>query len=159
MSREFTHLDESGKIKMVDISEKMLTERMAVASGTIVMRNETLVLISEKAIPKGDVFTVAKVAGILAAKRTAELIPLCHLLQLSSISVELEPDASLPGVRITAMVKTNGRTGVEMEALTSVSVAALTIYDMVKAVDKSMIIGEIMLLEKHGGKSGDFYRD
>ena len=158
MDPKLTHLNESGKVKMVDVSGKLPTTRMAVARGSVLMKQKTLALIIDKTIPKGDVFATAKIAGIMAAKRTSEIIPLCHSLQLSFISVEVEADANLPGLQLTASVKTNGQTGVEMEALTAVSVAALTVYDMVKAVDKSMMIGDITLVEKRGGKSGDYTR-
>ena len=159
MDPKLTHLNESGKVKMVDVSGKLPTTRMAVARGSVLMKQKTLALIIDKTIPKGDVFATAKIAGIMAAKRTSEIIPLCHPLQLSFISVDIEADANLPGLQLTASVKTNGQTGVEMEALTAVSVAALTVYDMVKAVDKSMMIGDITLVEKHGGKSGDYTRE
>lgn len=140
---------------MVDVGDKPETERTAVAKGEIVMKPETLALVQEGALKKGDVLGVARVAGIMAAKHTADLIPLCHPLSLTHIRVDLEIEASLPGVRITAEVRTTGKTGVEMEALTAVSVAALTVYDMTKAVEKTMRIGNIRLVEKHGGLSGD----
>ena len=159
MTKKFSHFDESGSAKMVDISDKPSSVRIAVAKGQIHMQSKTLKLIREQAIPKGDVFTVAQLAGVMAAKRTAELIPLCHPLSLSHISVELELDQALTGVNITAIVKTVSRTGVEMEALMAVSMAALTIYDMVKAVDKTMRISDVRLVEKHGGQSGDVYND
>jgi cyclic pyranopterin monophosphate synthase len=155
MPTKLTHLDDSGRAHMVDVSGKADTERSAVAQGEVRMRKETLDLIRGGQIKKGDVLTVAQVAGISGAKRTAELIPLCHPLPLTSINVELDLDDLMPGVRITATAKTFGKTGVEMEALTAVSVAALTIYDMAKAAEKTMRIQNIRLLEKHGGRSGD----
>ena len=150
-----THLDDQGNARMVDVSQKLDTDRLAVAKGEVLMKPETLALIRSGAIKKGDVLTVAQVAGIMAAKKTAELIPLCHPLALSHIAVELNLDGELPGVQITATVRTTDRTGVEMEALTAVSVAALTIYDMAKAAEKTMRIQNIRLIEKHGGRSGD----
>lgn len=155
MSAQLSHLDESGKARMVDVGDKPDTERVAVARGEVVMRPETLALIQAGALKKGDVLTVAQLAGVMAAKRTADLIPLCHPLQLSHIAVELELDAALPGVQIAASVRTRGKTGVEMEALTAVSVAALTVYDMAKAAEKTLRIQNIRLVEKHGGRSGD----
>jgi cyclic pyranopterin phosphate synthase len=155
MSAQLSHLDESGKARMVDVGDKPDTERVAVARGEVVMRPETLALIQAGALKKGDVLTVAQLAGVMAAKRTADLIPLCHPLQLSHIAVELELDAALPGVQIVASVRTRGKTGVEMEALTAVSVAALTVYDMAKAAEKTLRIQNIRLVEKHGGRSGD----
>jgi cyclic pyranopterin phosphate synthase len=143
---------------MVDVSEKTDTRRAARASGVIVMTRDTLDAIAGNKLKKGDVLSVAKIAGIMAAKRTAELIPLCHNIPLSDVSVDLEADASLPGVRATAMAVTVGKTGVEMEALTAVAVALLTIYDMAKSMDRRMTIREIVLLEKSGGRSGDFSR-
>jgi cyclic pyranopterin phosphate synthase len=155
MSAQLSHLDESGKARMVDVGDKPDTERVAIARGEVVMRPETLALIQAGALKKGDVLTVAQLAGVMAAKRTADLIPLCHPLQLSHIAVELELDAALPGVQIVASVRTRGKTGVEMEALTAVSVAALTVYDMAKAAEKTLRIQNIRLVEKHGGRSGD----
>ena len=155
MPTPLSHLDEAGHARMVDVGGKPDSERVAIARGQVVMRPETLALIQAGGIKKGDVFTVAQLAGVMAAKRTAELIPLCHPLVLTHIAVELEADASLPGVCITASVRTVGKTGVEMEALTAVSVAALTIYDMAKAAEKTMRIENIRLVEKHGGRSGD----
>jgi cyclic pyranopterin phosphate synthase len=155
MSNPLSHLDEAGSARMVNVGAKPDSERLAVAKGQVVMLPETLALIQAGGMKKGDVFTVAQLAGVMAAKRTSELIPLCHPLTLTHIAVELEPDASLPGVRITASVRTFGKTGVEMEALTAVSVAALTIYDMAKAAEKTMRIENIRLVEKHGGRSGD----
>ncbi len=140
---------------MVDVGKKPDTERMAIARGEIVMRAETLALIRAGALKKGDVLTVAQLAGVMAAKRTAELIPLCHPLPLTQIVVDLELDSDLPGVKIQSTVRTTGKTGVEMEALTAVSVTALTVYDMAKAAEKTMRIQNIRLVEKHGGQSGD----
>ncbi|NOY98778.1 MAG: cyclic pyranopterin monophosphate synthase MoaC [Chloroflexi bacterium] len=150
-----THLDDSGRAHMVDVGAKPDTERVAVARGEVLMKAETLALIRAGNMKKGDVLTVAQIAGISAAKRTSDLIPLCHPLALTHISVELDLDESLPGVQVTAAVRTTGKTGVEMEALTAVSVAALTIYDMAKAAEKTMRIQNIRLVEKHGGRSGD----
>jgi cyclic pyranopterin phosphate synthase len=151
-----SHLDASGAANMVDVSDKAVTERVATAEGRVVMQPETLRIIREGDAKKGDVLGTARLAGIMAAKRTHELIPLCHPLLLSKIRVDCEIDEALPGVRITAEVKVSGQTGVEMEALTAVSVAALTIYDMVKAVDRAMRIEDIRLLTKSGGRSGAF---
>ena len=144
---------------MVDVGAKPDTRRTAVASGEVIMRPETLALIRAGELKKGDVLSVAQIAGVMAAKRTAELIPLCHPLPLTHIAVDLALDEALPGVRITATVSTTGKTGVEMEALTAVSVAALTIYDMAKAAEKTMRIGNIRLIEKHGGLSGDIHNE
>ncbi|TCS08817.1 cyclic pyranopterin monophosphate synthase subunit MoaC [Rhizobium sp. BK418] len=141
---------------MVDVADKAETVRIATAEGHVKMAAETLDLIREGNAKKGDVIGTARLAGIMAAKRTADLIPLCHPLMLTKITVEIEEDVALPGLRVTATVKLTGKTGVEMEALTAVSVACLTIYDMAKAVDKAMEIGGVRLLEKSGGKSGDF---
>jgi cyclic pyranopterin phosphate synthase len=152
---KLTHLDETGQVRMVDVGAKPETERMAVAKGEVLMQAATLELIRAGALKKGDVLTVAKIAGIMGAKRTSELIPLCHPLALTKIDVDLTLDDALPGVVITATAKMTGKTGVEMEALTAVSVAALTIYDMAKAVEKTMKIQNIRLVEKHGGQSGD----
>ncbi len=140
---------------MVDVGDKPDTERVAIATGQVVMKQATLELIRTGMMKKGDVLTVAQIAGISAAKRTSELIPLCHPLPITHIEVTLSLDDTLPGVMITASVKTTGKTGVEMEALTAVSVAALTVYDMAKAAEKTMRIQNIRLLEKHGGRSGD----
>ncbi|MFN8462169.1 MAG: cyclic pyranopterin monophosphate synthase MoaC [Anaerolineales bacterium] len=152
---KLTHLDEQGNAKMVDVSHKPDTERIAIARGEIHMKKETLDLIRAGQMKKGDVITVAQIAGITASKRTSDLIPLCHPLPLSNVDVALTLDDSLPGVIVTATVKTLGKTGVEMEALTAVSVAALTVYDMAKAAEKTMTIQNIRLVEKHGGQSGD----
>jgi len=140
---------------MVDVSGKPDTERTAIARGEVILRPETLALIQQGLMKKGDVLGVAQIAGILGAKKTAELIPLCHPLPLHQVDVQLQVDESLPGVRITALARTTGKTGVEMEALTAVAVAALTVYDMVKAVEKGARIHNIRLVEKHGGLSGD----
>ena len=152
---KLSHLDETGRVHMVDVGDKPESERLAVAKGEVLMRAETLKLIREGALKKGDVLTVAQIAGIMAAKRTAELIPLCHPLAIDQITVDIELVEELPGVRIAATVRTLGKTGAEMEALTAVSIAALTVYDMAKAVEKTMRIANIRLVEKHGGQSGD----
>ena len=152
---KLTHIDASGRARMVDIGMKADSERMAVAKGEIRMQAATLALIRAGTLKKGDALTVAQIAGIMGAKRTAELIPLCHPLPLTKIDVELGLDDELPGVTITAIARTIGKTGVEMEALTAVSVAALTLYDMAKAAEKTMKIQNIRLVEKHGGQSGD----
>jgi cyclic pyranopterin phosphate synthase len=152
---KLTHLDEHGRAHMVDVGRKPDTERIAIARGEVQMKKETFELIRAGQIKKGDVLTVAQIAGISASKRTSELIPLCHPLFLSKVDVDLALDDSLPGVIITATVSVNGKTGVEMEALTAVSVAALTVYDMAKAAEKTMRIQNIRLIEKHGGRSGD----
>lgn len=151
-----THLDTSGAANMVDVTDKPATDRTARAEGHIVMRPETLALIREGDAKKGDVIGTARLAGIMAAKRTHELIPLCHPLLLSKIRVEIEPDDALPGLRVAAEVRVQGPTGVEMEALTAVSVACLTVYDMVKAVDRGMRIEGIRLTAKDGGRSGAY---
>ncbi len=151
---ELTHLDDQGRARMVDVGAKAETEREAVAAGRVRMRGETLRLLREGNLPKGDVLGVARVAGIMAAKRTPDLIPLCHPLLLTKVAVEFAFDEAASAVDITATVRCKGQTGVEMEALTAVSVAALTIYDMAKAVEKGMVIEGIRLLEKRGGKSG-----
>jgi cyclic pyranopterin phosphate synthase len=151
-----SHADESGRVQMVDVGEKPDTERVAVAKGEIVMQPETLRLIAEGGVPKGDVLTAAQIAGIMAAKGTPNLIPLCHPLQLTQVDVAFAIDEATSRIEITATVRCHGKTGVEMEALTAVSVAALTIYDMAKAVEKTMRIGNIRLVRKSGGKSGDW---
>ena len=156
---DLTHLSETGEAHMVDVSSKAVTERVAVAEGRVIMRPETLALCLSGQAKKGDVFATARIAGILAAKKTHEFIPLCHPLLLTKISVDIEGDESLPGVRVTALAKVSGQTGVEMEALTAASIACLTIYDMLKAVDRGMRIEGIALVEKRGGKSGDWTRD
>jgi cyclic pyranopterin monophosphate synthase len=155
MTRKLSHLDESGRARMVDVGAKPDTERTAIAKGEVQMKKETLDLIRAGQIKKGDVLTVAQIAGITGSKRTSELIPLCHPLPLTKVDVDLALDDSLPGVLITATAKTVGKTGVEMEALTGVSIAALTVYDMAKAAEKTMRIQNIRLVEKHGGQSGD----
>lgn len=159
MSPKLSHLDETGKVRMVDISEKPDTPRIAIAKGEVVMSRETLEMVKAGEVQKGDVVSVAQVAGIIAAKRTSELIPLCHPLPLSQITLNFEIDEELPGIGITATVKTIGKTGVEMEALTAVAVAALTIYDMTKAVEKTISIQNIRLKEKHGGQSGSIVNE
>ena len=158
MSEQLTHLDAHGHAAMVDVGDKAVTSRTAVARGEVRMQPRTLGAIRDGNVPKGDVLAAARIAGIMAAKRTPELIPLCHTLLLSKVAVEFELDEAASRVVITATVRCNGQTGVEMEALTAVSVAALTIYDMAKALEKTMVIGAICLLEKQGGKSGDWQR-
>ena len=154
-SDRLTHLDEQGRARMVDVGHKPDTERVAVAKGEVHMRPETLELIRQGALKKGDVLTVAEIAGVMAAKRTSDLIPLCHPLPLTHVRVEIALRDDLPGVEITATARTVGKTGVEMEALIAVSVAALTVYDMAKAVEKTMRITNIRLVRKSGGLSGD----
>jgi cyclic pyranopterin phosphate synthase len=156
--KELTHLDGKGEALMVDVSEKTSTPREAVARGSVSVKPETLRLIRDKSIAKGDVIAVARVAGIMAAKKTAELIPLCHPLSITSVTIEIDLNEDGNTIDLISRVKTVGQTGVEMEALTAVSVAALTIYDMCKAVDKEMTISGIMLMEKRGGRSGEFRR-
>lgn len=151
-----THFDDQGQAHMVDVSAKPVTDRVAVARGHVVMGADTLALITEGRAKKGDVLGVARLAGIMAAKKTADLIPLCHPLPITKVALDLTADPSLPGIVVEATVKTGGQTGVEMEALTAVSVACLTIYDMVKAVEKSMRIEGIRLILKDGGKSGRY---
>ena len=151
-----THFDGEGNAHMVDVSAKAVTDRVAVAEARVVMAAETLALVTEGRAKKGDVLGVARLAGIMAAKRTADLIPLCHPLPITKVAVDLTPDAALPGVRIEATVKTTGQTGVEMEALTAASVAALTVYDMLKAAEKSMRIEGLRVVLKDGGKSGRY---
>ena len=153
---KLTHLGARGEAHMVDVSAKPATERVAVAEGRVLMQPKTLDVVRKGNAKKGDVLGAARLAGIMAAKRTHELIPLCHPLALSQVEVDVTPDAKLPGVAVTARVKVSGPTGVEMEALTAVSVACLTIYDMVKAVERSMRIDGIRLVEKSGGRSGHF---
>jgi cyclic pyranopterin phosphate synthase len=155
---KLTHFDKEGRACMVDVTGKASTERIAVACGSVLMKPETIKLISQGKVEKGDVLGVARVAGIMAAKNTHDLIPMCHPLNISSISIDFGIDTKRNRVEIKTTVKLMGKTGVEMEALTAASVAALTIYDMCKAVDKEMVISEIMLLEKRGGKSGVFRR-
>lgn len=151
-----THLDAEGNANMVDVSDKDVTCRVATARGRVTMKRSTLAMILEGAAKKGDVISVARIAGIMGAKRTHELIPLCHPLALSKVSVDMEPDTNVCAIFVTATAKVTGQTGVEMEALTAVSIACLTIYDMVKAVDRGVIISDIRLVEKSGGKSGTF---
>ncbi|MEE9389391.1 MAG: cyclic pyranopterin monophosphate synthase MoaC [Paracoccaceae bacterium] len=153
---ELTHFDSTGAAHMVDVSGKEVTARIAIAQGSITMLAETLATIQNSTTKKGDVLGVARLAGIMGAKKTSELIPLCHPLPITKISVDLEPDTALPGIRVTATVKTTGQTGVEMEALTAVTIACLTIYDMVKAAQKDMVINDISLIHKDGGKSGRY---
>jgi cyclic pyranopterin phosphate synthase len=155
-SAKLTHLAPSGEAHMVDVSAKSATERVAVAEGVIVMAPQTLDLVVKGNAKKGDVLGAARIAGIMAAKKTHELIPLCHPLHLSRVAVDIQPDAAIPGMRVRATAKVTGQTGVEMEALTAVSVACLTIYDMVKAVERGMRIEGIRLVEKSGGRSGRF---
>lgn len=157
--KKLTHIDSEGKATMVDVSDKSSTQREAVAGGYVQMKKETLRLITADKIAKGDVFETARLAGIMAAKNTCGLIPLCHQLNLTSVAVDFKVDRKNSRVDISAKAKCTGQTGVEMEALTAVSVAALTIYDMCKAVDKGMIISDIRLLEKRGGKSGEWKRN
>ncbi len=155
---KLSHIDERGRVRMVDVTGKDVTQRVAVARGVVTMRAETLAAIAEGQIPKGDVLTVARIAGIMAAKKTSELIPMCHPLNISGVEVKLTPRQSPPSVEVEATVRIAGKTGVEMEALTAVSAAGLTIYDMCKAVDREMTIGEIRLMHKSGGKGGTFDR-
>lgn len=151
---ELSHIDASGEANMVDVGAKADSERTAIAEGAVVMQPATLAMILEGNARKGDVIGTARIAGIMAAKRTHELIPLCHPLLLTKVAVDIEPDESLPGLRVRATARVTGKTGVEMEALTAASVACLTIYDMAKAVDKAMVLTGIRLIEKTGGKSG-----
>lgn len=153
--QSLTHLDEQGRVRMVDVGGKPITDREAVAKGSVLMERDTLNLIQTGLVKKGDVLTIAQLAGIMGAKRTAELIPLCHPLPLNKVDVELELDAAQSRVNITATASTSGKTGVEMEALTAVTVAALSVYDMCKAVDRGMRISEVRLVRKQGGQSGD----
>jgi len=155
-AKKLTHLSNRGEARMVDVSAKPATERVAVAEGFVVMTPKTLAVVRQGNAKKGDVLGTARIAGIQAAKRTHELIPLCHPLALSQVAVDIMPDANLPGVKVTARVKVAGKTGVEMEALTAVSIACLTIYDMVKAVERGMRIEGIRLVEKRGGRSGHY---
>lgn len=156
MADKLSHFDAEGQAHMVDVSDKPVTDRIATAEAFIQMAPATLALIQEGRAGKGDVLGIARVAGIMASKKTAELIPLCHPLPITKVAVDLTPDPTLPGVQITATVKTSGQTGVEMEALTAASTAALTVYDMVKAVQKDMVIGGLRVTLKDGGKSGRF---
>lgn len=159
MTNELSHIDETGKARMVDVGQKEDTERIAIAQGEVTMQTHTFELIRDGMIKKGDVLTVAQVAGIMAAKRTFELIPMCHPLPLNDISLELSLNPELPGIKITSTVKAIAKTGVEMEALTAVAVAALTVYDMAKAVEKTMKIQNVRLVQKTGGKSGDVFNE
>jgi len=156
---KLTHIDDQGRARMVDVSDKPSTERIAVAKGRIVMKPETLQLALAGTGKKGEVRAVAEIAGVMAAKRTSDLIPMCHPLAISSVKVEVDPSADGSGLEVTARVKTTGPTGVEMEALTAASVALLTLYDMLKAADKGMTIEGVRLIEKSGGASGDFRRE
>lgn len=153
-----THIDDKGKARMVDVTDKDVSDRVAVAKGAVRMKRETLDLIVANEVKKGDVFAVARLAGIMAAKKTGEIIPLCHPLNLTSVDVEFAALEELPGVEITATAKVSGKTGVEMEALIAVATAALTVYDMCKAVDKEMELIAIRLVKKTGGRSGEFVR-
>jgi cyclic pyranopterin phosphate synthase len=155
---KFTHLDEKGRARMVDVTEKDITLRQATAQGAIVMQPETFRMIMTGGIEKGDVLGVARIAGIMGAKQTAELIPMCHPLNITNVAIDFRPIEEQHRIEIEAQVKLQGRTGVEMEALTAVAIAALTIYDMCKAVDREMVISDIHLVEKQGGKSGHFVR-
>lgn len=159
MTNQLTHIDESGQAKMVDVGQKPDTDRVAVAGGSVVMRPETLQLIIEGNVKKGDVLTVAQMAGVMAAKRTSELIPLCHPLLINHVSVTCTPNLAESRIDIKASVRLTGKTGVEMEALTAVTVAGLTIYDMAKAVDRSMRLTDVRLLAKSGGRSGEYVAD
>ncbi len=154
MSSKLTHIAGDGSAHMVDVSDKPATSRKATAAGSVRMAPETLTAIKKGNAKKGDIIATARLAGIMAAKRTADLIPLCHPLALNEVTVDIEADDALPGLRVTASARLTGKTGVEMEALTAVSVACLTIYDMAKAMDRGMVIGDIRLLEKSGGQSG-----
>lgn len=156
---ELTHIGPDGRARMVDIAGKPVTSRLAVARGSVFMAPETLIIAISRETRKGDPIAIAELAGIMAAKRTADLIPLCHPLALSSVEVQIAPAANDPALIVTARVRTTGQTGVEMEALTAASVACLTLYDMLKSVDKGMVIQGIELLEKQGGKSGDFSKE
>lgn len=155
---KLTHFDDEGKARMVDVSEKPLTQRDAVVRGSVYMKPETLRLIKDRQISKGDVLSVARIAGIMAAKKTSDLIPMCHPLNIASVGIDFYINENKNKIDIKTTVKIVGQTGVEMEALTATSIAALTIYDMCKAVDKEMVISDIMLMEKRGGKSGEFKR-
>lgn len=159
MSKQLSHIDETGRARMVDVGRKPDTERSATARGEVLMRPETLALIRAGMTKKGEVLSVAQLAGVMGAKRTSELIPLCHPLPLTHIDVVITPDEELPGLQIIATARTVGKTGVEMEALTAVAIAALTVYDMAKAVEKTMKIQNIRLIEKHGGTSGDIFNE
>ncbi|MEQ9519971.1 MAG: cyclic pyranopterin monophosphate synthase MoaC [Parvibaculum sp.] len=153
---KLTHLDETGRVTMVDVTDKQVTDRIATAEGRVVMAPETLTLILANQTPKGNVIEIARIAGIMGAKRTHDLIPLCHPLAIAKVDIDIVPDKAADALNVTASVRVSGKTGVEMEALTAVSIACLTIYDMAKAVDKAMVIGEIHLTHKSGGKSGRY---
>ena len=155
---KLSHVDEAGRARMVDVGDKPVTERTAVAQGAVRMSREAFDLVARNAVDKGDVLTVAQVAGTMAAKRAGELIPLCHPLGLDHVAVAATLDAELPGIRISATTKVHGRTGVEMEALTAVAVACLTVYDMAKAIDRGMVIEHILLVSKTGGTRSDWHR-
>lgn len=157
--KELSHVDADGRVSMVDVGEKAITERKAVARGEVHLKVETIQKIKSSLIKKGDVLTIAQIAGISAAKRTAEIIPLCHPILLDQIKVDLQFSTGFPGIEITSQVRTTAKTGVEMEALTAVAVAALTIYDMVKSIDRTANIQNIRVMEKHGGKSGDLFNE
>jgi len=159
VTKPLTHLDESGAANMVDVAEKPVTERVAVAEGAVIMAPATLAMIRAGDAKKGDVIGTARIAGIMAAKRTHELIPLCHAIALSAITIDIEPDDALPGLLVRATAKVADRTGVEMEALTAVALACLTIYDMAKAADRGMEVTAIRLVEKRGGRSGTWRRE
>jgi cyclic pyranopterin phosphate synthase len=156
--KEFTHLDEKGRARMVDVTEKDITLRQATARGAVIMRPATFRMIVTGGIEKGDVLGVARIAGIMGAKQTAELIPMCHPLNITNVEINFQPIEAEHRIEIEAQVRLQGKTGVEMEALTAVAIAALTIYDMCKAIDREMVISDIHLVEKQGGKSGDFVR-
>ncbi len=159
VAREFSHLDRTGKLQMVDVGDKPISSRTAIATGAIKMGVDTLKAIQDNTLKKGDVIPTARIAGIMAAKRTAELVPLCHGLTLSDVKVGFKLDEALPGVRVECTVRSIGQTGVEMEALTAVTVALLTVYDMAKAVDRAMVITDVVLREKRGGTKGDYFAD
>ena len=153
---KLSHLDETGRVAMVDVADKEVTDRIATAQGRVVMAPDTLRLILANQTPKGNVIEIARIAGIMGAKRTHDLIPLCHPLAITKVDIDIEPDESAHALNVTASARVSGKTGVEMEALTAVSIACLTIYDMAKAVDKAMVIGDIRLTHKSGGKSGRY---
>ncbi len=159
VSSKLTHIDDHGNAHMVDVSDKAVTARTAVATGRVSMKPETLSLILEGRAKKGDVLSVARIAGIMAAKHTHNLIPLCHPLAVTKVTIDLDPDETTSAITVTALVKVTGQTGVEMEALTAASITCLTIYDMVKAVDRGIVISDLKLIEKTGGKSGSFKAD
>lgn len=159
MTNELTHFNEQGEAHMVDVGDKQITQRVAVTSGHITMQNSTLALIQNKGHKKGDVLGIARIAGIMASKKTSGLIPLCHPVALTNVELDLECDETLPGVRVTCTAKTADRTGIEMEALVAAQIALATVYDMCKAVDRGMVISDVKLDEKKGGKSGHWVRD